>query len=765
MKRRRQPLRLINNIMKKIISIICALALLAMSTVAFAAGETTVWASGVDDFDLERAVMFGGRLYMFSYSGECRTWSPEDGLSDVMPVEYDTDPDENGYMNRYYFADEENLYVLGVNSASDYDEDEDTYSSAVNDISVYRLTEADGAIKAEKTDMVFEMDDMIESYDDYEYFRGINNAVMASGKLVFSTWGDNGSMVGVYDFSDESGEVYDFNELDSLFAIGDRVALAMNDYGEDGASQAMRIVYFDIETGETEDLVEMSVENYNFPRGFAADVEGNRLLYVLDGSLCAYDLETEESVEIGAISMNPWEIQSTAYVNGQYLCMGYSNIVLHQTDPDLKAETTIRISETYSDAVDAAFRDFTAAHLDVDVIRSTSYVDITQAMLNGSSNVDIYNISSGDYTFAAIKEKGYMAPLTSSEKITAFVDTFYPQLKEACVSGDDVVAVPLEVNISTNFSYSPDALAALGMTEDDLPKTWPEMIEFLKRAEEIHEANDKIYIMSPYSTPEDLRAQLIYQAYSDYMVYMDRNGITEFDTPELRSVLEGIDALDLSTIALMENYDDWMDFDYDYTLLETYGYVDFSSYNSTWTKPLPIGFNESDEPVITANATFMFVNAYSEHPDLCIEFIERMIDNYDLGLLTRLDPSRNEPIKNRWFEENIKWYDDYIESLRDTAEHEDNAEMKAEYEAQLAEMEEAREDYRLNNEYEASVEAIEWYRNYMSRAVVQKPLFSDEVSYSEFYGLITQYANGETDLDTTLRTLDTKFKMMLMEDM
>ena len=750
--------------MKRIIAIICALALLATATVAFAAGETTIWASGQDDFDIDRSVMYNDTLYMFSYSGDYRTWTPEDGLSEVRNLGFEGENDSY-YISRYYFAGEDAVYMLGVKTASDYDEDEDTYSSTIEDISVYRLSEVDGVLSAEKTDMEFDMDDMIENYDEYESFRGFNTAVMIGGKLVFTTWGDNDPLVGVYDFDEEEGEMYEFENLDTLFVMGDKAVLTFNEYPEEGLDSKTRLAYFDVETGEAEDFTEMSADNYNFPRGFATDVEGNRLLYVLDGSLNEFNIETGETADIGAISMTPWEIQFAAYIDGQYLCAGYSSIVLHQTDPGMKAEKRITISETYSDAIEAAYREFTAAHLDVDVIRSTTWVDITQAMLNGSSSVDIYNISSGDYVYAAIKDKGYMAPLSASGKISAFIDTLYPQVRDICVSGDDIVAVPMEINMNTNFSYSPDALEKAGLTEDDLPKTWSEMIEFLSRAEEIHEKNDRIFMLNPYNTPEDVRSQLIYAVYSDYLIYMDRNGITEFDTPELRSVLEAIDKLDFTKLGMLESYEDWVDFDWDGSVLETYGYIDFSGYSHAWEKPLPLSFNEGDDPIINTYATLLFVNAYSENADLAIEFIERAIDNYDQNLLTRLDPSRNEPIKNRWFDENLKYYDDYIETLKDTIEHEDDEEMKAMYTEQLADMEAAREDYRVNNEYDAGPEAIEWYRNYMYKATVTRPLFSDENSNSEFYSLINQYAAGDADLDTTLRTLDTKFKMMLMEDM
>ena len=90
--------------------------------------------------------------------------------------------------------------------------------------------------------------------------------------------------------------------------------------------------------------------------------------------------------------------------------------------------------------------------------------------------------------------------------------------------------------------------------------------------------------------------------------------------------------------------------------------------------PLPLGFNEGDEPTLPVNMTVMFVNPFSEHADQAIAYLETVMDCLDTVTYYNFYADRNEPIRYPDYEEykaNLQqWYEDAKKALETCEEDE-----------------------------------------------------------------------------------------------
>ena len=782
------------HLFRKLISAALATAtLLCAALPALAApGDATVFRddySGSSEISLNSIAYYNGRIYIFSYDNRYGIWNDAEGKLDLYELNNtlftgsgdteseDLDDGETRYTNfNGAISGDDGIYFLFATSKTI--EEDGSYDSQFETMELYKAEVAeDGTLSlpedAEPVEM--EWDDMVDEYDNSSYPNGLSNPQIRGGKLVGSTYLDSGDRaIAVLDVEDGSCTLIDLQPDDECylnswcFYQDGSVLLNYGHYTEETSESVLHTL--NLETEEEAPLCTVTGKSiYSMVYDEAKDT----LYFACNGELCRMkgaDASTIES--ISALAVNNGDGQPTFLTDdGRYLTGDYQTVVLRGTDPSQRAEISLTVYSSYNSYVQNAAYTFGNTHSNVEVVMATSYEDVVQAMMNQSDAVDIYVLSVSDPGYAALLERGYLADLSSSDKITNFVNSVYPGLQDVLIRDGKVVALPVELYTSC-MSYSPKAAEALGVTE--LPTSWLELFRFLAEdAPALLESHEGYNILPTYNTAEDMRNQLFTQMFQDYMLYLEKEDVEfAFDTDLMHSLLDAFEKIDFTKLGLMEDYDDDDSVSYssddDKTLFSTWGTVDCQMYNmtSTSTLPLMLSLGTEDSPRLRAEMSVAFVNPYSKNQEAAIEYLETTVDGMEQTFIIDLCPDQNEPVLNAYYEQNIQSMKEYKDSLEQQIAECTDEDEKAALQEQLESQQQYIDEYTKNNAYDASEESIAKYREYGDKLRAAEYFGVDIYSDSDkdsMYSQMTQYLQGAIDANTMLQKLDKTVKMMILE--
>ena len=775
------------------VSLAAAMLLCAALPALAAPGDATVFRddySGNTEISMNSLGYYDGHIYIFSYDSRYGIWNDAEGKLDIHELDNplftgngegdaaaeDLDENETRYTNFYgAISGDDGIYFLF--STSKAIEEEDAYNNQFEAMNLYKADVAeDGTLSlpedAEPVEM--EWDDMVDEYDDSSYPNNLSTPRVRNGQLVGICYMDSGDRaIAVLDVEDGSCTLITPQpEADSYlngwcFYQDNQVILNYTSYSGETNGTALHLL--DLDTEEETPLCTIADKAFF---SMVYDENADMLYFGCNGELCRMkgtDTTTVES--IAALTVDNGDSQCTFLTDdGRYLAGDYQTAVLRGTDPSQRAEISLTVYSGYNSYVQNAAYTFANTHSNVEVVMATSYEDIVQAMMNRSDAVDIYVLSASDAGYAALLERGYLAELDSSAKISEFVKSVYPGMQDVLVRDGKVVALPVEINTNC-MSYSPKAAEALGVTE--IPTSWLELLRFLAEdAPALLESHPDYAILPTYNTAEDARYQLFNQMIQDYMLYLEKEDVEfAFDTELMHSLLEAFEKIDFTKFGLLEDYDDESysySSDDEKTLFSTWGSVDCRVYNmvSTNTLPLMLSLGQEDSPRLLADMAVAFVNPYSKNPEAAIEYLETVLSGMDQVFITDICPDQNEPVVNAYYEQSIQNMNEYLDSLKQQIADCTDEDEKADLEEQLASQEQYIEEYTKNNAYEASEESIAKYREYGDKLRVTEYFGIDFYGTGDddsMYGLMSQYLQGAIDANTLLQKLDKTVKMMILE--
>lgn len=306
---------------------------------------------------------------------------------------------------------------------------------------------------------------------------------------------------------------------------------------------------------------------------------------------------------------------------------------------------------------------------------------------------------------------------------------------------------------------------SLGLTEDDLPTSLPELYDFAANwvwdyGEDHPEIS--LFDLGSYSS------QLLYSLLlNDYIAYMQKQGgELVFDTPVFRRLMEGFSAIDFEEILSVQDQDEdtyWTP----NALFSTSMSVGYLSYQDERFQPLYLSLEEGGEPFIGMNLNVMTINPRTKRMDQALLYVSEYLDNLDkTSANIVLFPDHNDPVENDYYQSNLE---DMQESLAKMQESLENAseENRAEIEQQIQWQEESIADWE-NYRYSVTAEQIADYRENVAPLiyVIRQNVFlnADTSATSEINKLLMQYIEGAVNLDSLVRELDQRVRLMQLED-
>ena len=776
--------------MKRFFALFLAAALALSAQIALAGGNATIAVQGRDGFDDYISSMFvwDGRLLMNTYD-TIYTWSPEDGLAKVEGYEELRDIE-------IVEEDGERYAVLGE---EEFDLEEEEYLYFTDNIlamgdRVFKqaiLSGEDGVVATLLVELVIgedgsfslgetiDMGDaLLEDWGDgYTGYTNIEASCFTDGVLYGIVWGGSGRELLTIDLENDDVDRVQMDEDGGVSGIAPfdegRLLMMVNRWEDDG--YVTNLVLYDVQEEESAPLGEIPTVGYNTPAALCYDEARALLYYVQAGSVWRVPV-AEDSIgtpeEFGDMPLEVYSDTAAVLLGDLYIISSYQGVVGRDvTVEELPQEHLVISNGSYVEAVRSAYFDFTAVHPEYLVSIQNGGYDadtVIQAMMSRDSGVDIYTLSCESPLFGRLMTRGYMAELGESETLTNYVGEMYPFLQELAQEGGELYAVPMEMYAQTVQLNAKLLTEKFGYAEDELPTNWVALFELIAdladgKMEDVPEAS----LYYPGWTRDDVAHNLFFNMIDDYFLWLDADEAHLSRAGDvLLSLCEAFDAIDWEGLGLPEEYEDDGMWDYseenmifDMTSLGVYVYRRDGEGAQVW----PLAIAEGEETMVSATVGLAFVNPFSAHREAAIEYLEMASKLVENRTLTMMIPTKNDPVESKYYEENLKSYQDIMEDIEkriaEAEEKEDDETVQTLQES----LENVREGYEWMQEYgrwEISPEGIERYRKHagLLRAA-RSSLWQSDDAYTQVY----QYLDGAISAQQLVSELEKTLTMQREE--
>lgn len=292
--------------MKKILSILLALALMLGAAFALAEGNVTIAVQGMNDFNdyIQSMVVYGDRLLLsswdrlYTWDNATRKLTEVDGYSELEST-LTGDGETPGVLDLndgdYAYLDG-NLYIVGgrlYRMATVTDSD----GNASNQL-VELLIADDGTLSLGE---VIDLGDALcitESDGDqtYSYTRSLSNPCSFGNTLYALSYGDELELLAL-NLEDETVETLTLDVDGDVQSIAPytegKLLMIVNNYDADPVTTTLCL--YDIENEEAAELGALPTADYDTPSGISYDEARGKLYYVLSGSVWRMDV-TEDGL-------------------------------------------------------------------------------------------------------------------------------------------------------------------------------------------------------------------------------------------------------------------------------------------------------------------------------------------------------------------------------------------------------------------------------------------------------------------------------------
>ena len=773
-----------------LLAVVLVATMLPMAALA-APGDAVLARDNSEDFDdfIQRAATDGSTLYLWGNKGvysyrvgdENLTLfeidqSYADGLNSLVEATREElesqDPEEYvnwNYQQLEFFCDGGKLYVLM--SLNEYSQQ----GGRCDSVTLMEIALADGTATLTPVIEGIDWSDMVEEYDNYSYAPGSEACMAIDGTLYMLCYSNGGYEIHTMDIA--TGKTDMVEGIPNAFTMAPykdgKLLIEQYDWNN---STSVTLLTYDPKDESTQKLADITVEEYS-PLSCLAYAESTDLIYYVDKgmivSMTLPDQVIEEVTDMPVSNMS--NARNGLILDGAYfVAVGYDATAVRNLDPTLKAETMLRVyNGAYAEAITNAYYAFSNTNSDVAVIIYTDYMEdskILENMMNRVDTPDIYVLPVQGNAYNAIFNRGFMADMNKSDAIAQCVGQMYEGVQDILVRNGDVVGIPVQC-YGNSMGVNEQALEKLGLTLDDVPDNWPDFLDWLMTLPEKYPEDGSVSLMYPDYSARNAKYDLFGMILNGYMNYLDYVGQEKgFNTPELRTILEKLDQVDFVALGQSEEepYDENGNYigvarAYDDTdiLLETYTGCTLGNMYSSRT-PVLLAIDAETPALLPVELYVAFINPFTKNYDAALAYMECLTENLPREVLYSMNPEMNEPVRNSYYEENLKYAQEWLEQAQKQLDEAEEADKQA-MEEQLKNAQE-NYDYVVNDSWSISAEQIEWYRAHAENLAPRRynALYSGEQS-SEIWTILEQYYSGTITPAEMLQQIDKKLQMMILE--
>lgn len=420
---------------------------------------------------------------------------------------------------------------------------------------------------------------------------------------------------------------------------------------------------------------------------------------------------------------------------------------------------------------DPAIAQFVKDHPDVEFIQppNNNYETTSQlagALLTHEYKPDVSRLDTGKFNIRQIISKGFFCSLSDSKVIMDILNQMHPSIAKQVYHDGEVYAVPYSIGFSI-IQVDDEGWEAAGLTDDDVPSTFTELLDFLENWCDRIEDEPELDIRVSSSWDYDAYGPYHYTYWLTKRLIDSYIQQCQFDEQELRfidttlqNLLERVSDIG-SRIYALEPAQDTFATGVSQQLFTT---ISGRRWPSHPAHIVSLRLAENQPRLITAYVNVFVVNRNTTSPKLCIELIEDLMENIiaDDAVFLYQDAEPLEIIGFTGFvEKNEAEISQANEKLLSSnLSITERSELEIQLEELLAwrqELEEIR--------YIMSPEQLSSYQSYVDSLYFPEPnVFSGGDGYDTLDSLMWQFASGVLTAKQFLDELDRVAWMMEMEN-
>jgi len=350
-------------------------------------------------------------------------------------------------------------------------------------------------------------------------------------------------------------------------------------------------------------------------------------------------------------------------------------------------------------------------------------------------------------------DKGYCLDLSGYSDLVAEVEKMQPALQNLVMKDGKLYAVPLYMTISY-WAYDPEAWAAAGLTEEDVPSSFDEMLDFLDRWADFATENEIYHIKVMDSFDEEFYGPQSYintltrLLIENHMMYTEYYGEElKFDTGVFRGLLRKCAEVGRKL--------------YECEVMGEGEYALFWKGNdiSSLMNIVPLRIRDDQEPIVKAQAQVYAIYPTSDLADLTAEYIGLRLANLepvDQSVMYRGQgavESAGVLIEISELQEEIEEQETYLTVHRGEMEEDEIKDFETSI-LQLKEEKEKLED--SDRRWDVSEEEIQYYQTYGERLYFQPPTVFDPNTEDgqKVYHYVDMFSYGQIDEEMLIHRLD-----------
>ncbi len=615
-------------------------------------------------------------------------------------------------------------------------------------------------------------------YDSY-----VNSMFMQDGEVVrlAENYGQGESSLLVERYALDTGKLIAQQGVDSTlralcaYKDGKYLALVQPVPGpEDMEAPMTQMAVYDPATGGTTPVATL---NGSYLNNLTYDRESDTAYYCGDATIYAVPLATGESRVSAYLPVNAWSGSDTTFAalsGGMIVYANGDGTYVRRLDaPELAAGALTVANEGGTTKHMAVV----AEHPELNVTLASEYPqtmeELTTAMVSGTGSMDVLCLTTSYNPVERLIDKGYAADMSGYPELMAVVGRMDPRFTQSVMRDGKLYALPVALSTNT-LGVNADVMEKLALTESDLPTTWLEFLDFAANYYyDYGEENADVVLMDL-----NMRRSLFQMIRDQYVAAQLRDtGSVSFDTPLFRKLMQALEAIDFTELDPYEvkgdkvwEGNDANEFYEKQQLFTRYSEASPRSMGQSGygrsNQPLVLRLDAETEPVLPVSMTVMIVNPRSTRMDQAAAYLTAYAGHYDAETENIMFfPDQNDPVPNSYYEVQKQSYE---ESLRDVDSRIEKAD-----ESEKASLRETREqiqgylDELENQRMSVTEEMIQAYREQVAPYLYvtpQTPLTNPESS-NELETLTSQYLDHAIDLDTYIREMDQRVRMMMLEDM
>lgn len=621
------------------------------------------------------------------------------------------------------------------------------------------------------------------SEDGIYYGSYVNSMFMQDGEVVrlAENYGQGESSLLVERYALDTGKLIAQQGVDSTlralcaYKDGKYLALVQPVPGpEDMEAPMTQIAVYDPATGGTTPVATL---NGSYLNNLTYDRESDTAYYCGDATIYAVPLATGESRVSAYLPVNAWSGSDTTFAaisGGMIVYANGDGTYVRRLDAPEMAAGALTVANEGGTTKHMAV---VAEHPELNVTLASEYPqtmeELTTAMVSGTGSMDVLCLTTSYNPVERLIDKGYAADLSGYPELMAVAGRMDPRFTQSVMRDGKLYALPVALSTNT-LGVNAEAMEKLGLTESDLPATWLEFLDFAANYYyDYGEENADVALMDL-----NMRRPLFQMIRDQYVAAQLRDtGSVSFDTPLFRKLMQALEAIDFTELDPYEvkgdkiwEGNDANEFYEKQQLFTRYSEaspraMDQSGYGRS-NQPLILRLDSETEPVLPVIMTVMIVNPRSTRMDQAAAYLTAYAGHYDAETENIMFfPDQNDPVPNSYYEVQKQSYE---ESLRDVDSRIEKAD-----ESEKASLRETREqiqgylDELENQRMSVTEEMIQAYREQVAPYLYvtpQTPLTNPESS-NELDTLTSQYLDHAIDLDTYIREMDQRVRMMMLEDM